>query len=1094
MPALPDEEAFVYDGPSGAGGRDAAFLVHARRIAHAGSCLPIPNVQDEINIRWRLVVHAHDAAPTAFASFWAPHIGCPDPERVAFWRNLHCSIERVRHEAPGADIVLAGDSNLWIPGLVSNRPARPAERASVALLHHTLATYGLVICNPAECPTHRAGAALDLVIASPGIVAEVQVHNGWNCCCPDRNCCCPLLGSDHYALSVTLAKPRATLPADAALPGPRVRDWRTLLESQVQPLQHWASLVDDSLQGAAHTAVENRRPILDALYARLLATLWDADPSLYRWPRGNSQRQPSWWTNECYQALVARNAAWRERRRSPSGATESAFRTARNRFHHIARTAKNMFWSRWLDELSCLQGPAPREAARRVRQRFRRQACSVAPSLTPVSAEEPAAQRACMHDWAQHFQHAADAADSDFSPRHFARVGRRIRRLRERPNLTSHLSDVAFSEAELRCALRSCSPGRAPGCDNLPYEALHVDIRWWKQAIMRFLELCRLFACIPSVWKRGIVVPLHKGGSARERDNYRPITLTCSFAKLLERMVLNRIQPLIDPMLDSAQAGYRWGADVQIYSLLEVLRLRGRRRTWCAFLDLRKAFDVAWRDAALLRLWRAGVGGGLWHLIDDFVTGRSASVRVASFSSDAWDVDDGLGQGAVLSGLLFNVLINGLAAAIRRACNGVRAGSCGNAPLVKLFMYADDVVILADDPADLQNALNAAATWAQEWRFQFGVGCTKSAVMCFNPPPASHHDFTLNNRPLHTVDTYRYLGVILHNRMRWQPHFDHILARGEQRMAACLSWATTAALPVAWLDTVFSSYVLSSALYGIEHAASSPALARMQTRLLQWGRRLLMWPAGAPGAAVAGQLGWMDAQALQLVRSASLAARLLSMTGSTRRPCLPARISSFAQSQPSSWLASVRNLLQQAGVPNAESWAVGPGASTNMIRRWITHAVTPAARRCSVERTCRAACASQSTCDYLRIQPTPALNTCVYGRYTDTTDARDWGLARCGHHPFANGRSARHRAICSSVNCRFCGQSEDSLEHALLTCTAQADLRSRWSHHCSVGRNGLTIRLLFSTDRALCTARDVANNVAFVARVCQRAEACILTS
>ena len=43
------------------------------------------------------------------------------------------------------------------------------------------------------------------------------------------------------------------------------------------------------------------------------------------------------------------------------------------------------------------------------------------------------------------------------------------------------------------------------------------------------------------------------------------------------------------------------------------------------------------------RLHRAGVSNELWHLIDDFI----------SQLSDAWDVEDGIGQGAVLSGFLF---------------------------------------------------------------------------------------------------------------------------------------------------------------------------------------------------------------------------------------------------------------------------------------------------------------------------------------------------------------------------------------------------------------------------------------------------------
>ena len=205
--------------------------------------------------------------------------------------------------------------------------------------------------------------------------------------------------------------------------------------------------------------------------------------------------------------------------------------------------------------------------------------------------------------------------------------------------------------------------------------------------------------------------------------------MTCCFAKLLERLILNRVRPTIDPHLDECQAGFRYGSDVQVYALLETLRLRQDVATYCAFLDIRKAFDVAWRDGAMLRLHKAGVSHDLWHLIDDLTSDRSAAVRLDSQFSDTWDVEDGVGQGAVLSGFLFNILINGLATAIKRACNGVSCGLLGENVAVKLLLYADDIVVFSDNPADLQRALDAAHAWALSWRFHFGVGPKKSAVM-----------------------------------------------------------------------------------------------------------------------------------------------------------------------------------------------------------------------------------------------------------------------------------------------------------------------------------------------------------------------------
>ena len=52
------------------------------------------------------------------------------------------------------------------------------------------------------------------------------------------------------------------------------------------------------------------------------------------------------------------------------------------------------------------------------------------------------------------------------------------------------------------------------------------------------------------------------------------------------------------------------------------------------------------------------------------------ALHLCVLPSDQRDVENGLGQGVVLSGFLFNILINGLEGDIKRVCHGVKGGSC----------------------------------------------------------------------------------------------------------------------------------------------------------------------------------------------------------------------------------------------------------------------------------------------------------------------------------------------------------------------------------------------------------------------------------
>ena len=101
--------------------------------------------------------------------------------------------------------------------------------------------------------------------------------------------------------------------------------------------------------------------------------------------------------------------------------------------------------------------------------------------------------------------------------------------------------------------------------------------------------------------------------------------------------------------------------------------------------------------------------------------------------------------------------MNGAAAAVQRYCRGVQLGQEPNAPRVTTLLYADDMVILAETPEELQSALDAVARWAQDYGFSFNAGPEKSAVMVFHGRHQHLPPFKLGNLDLPFVSSYRYL-------------------------------------------------------------------------------------------------------------------------------------------------------------------------------------------------------------------------------------------------------------------------------------------------------------------------------------------------
>ena len=142
---------------------------------------------------------------------------------------------------------------------------RPADRNCVEMLNTILDNFGLAICNPTNAPTHVRGAALDLIIASPGVTNDIQVHNAYHCACTDQNLCYPLLGSDHFAVTVSLNKFNVVLARSPKPQSVCVRNWTRLIQDQRQLIQTWQPVSGTQSQRGLSASQADNRSSLDDL-------------------------------------------------------------------------------------------------------------------------------------------------------------------------------------------------------------------------------------------------------------------------------------------------------------------------------------------------------------------------------------------------------------------------------------------------------------------------------------------------------------------------------------------------------------------------------------------------------------------------------------------------------------------------------------------------------------------------------------------------------------------------------------------------------------------------------------------------------------
>ena len=175
----------------------------------------------------------------------------------------------------------------------------------------------------------------------------------------------------------------------------------------------------------------------------------------------------------------------------------------------------------------------------------------------------------------------------------------------------------------------------------------------------------------PDLWNISNIVHVPKSEDLTKAENYRGISLTSIMAKSYNRMILNRIRPVVDPLLRYNQNGFRQkitavGKILAIRRILEGNKDKNLPAIF-TFIDFKKAFDSIHRGKKAKVLRSYGIPGKLVDAIHGRYANTIAKVYSPDGVSEEFDIVEVVLQLDTLSPYLF---ISVLDYALRKAING----------------------------------------------------------------------------------------------------------------------------------------------------------------------------------------------------------------------------------------------------------------------------------------------------------------------------------------------------------------------------------------------------------------------------------------
>ena len=262
----------------------------------------------------------------------------------------------------------------------------------------------------------------------------------------------------------------------------------------------------------------------------------------------------------------------------------------------------------------------------------------------------------------------------------------------------------------------------------------------------------------------------------------------------------------------------------------------------------------------------------------------------------------GVRQGDILSPTLFSLFINDLVDCVKDVDGGTYVGDTE----VRILLYADDIVIIAEDEEKLQGMLDKVDSWCRTWRLS--INNTKTEVIHFRKEhdPQTDFDFKFGDAEIEKVASYKYLGLDLTYSMNFT-HTVEVLAKAASRSLGQLAhkYYTNDGLSFDTYTALYNAYVIPIMNYGagVWGGPKYPKCDTVQHRAM---RTFLGVNKPAPICFMYGDMDWIPPQHLQKCEAIKLWCRFCNLPDNrlTKRVFM---------NDNTRWMTNIKTLLINSG-------------------------------------------------------------------------------------------------------------------------------------------------------------------------------------